>query len=104
MFAKGVDSPSNINCNVVGIDWTADIGRVRAEIGDQKAIQGNMDPCVLFGPKEKIREEVERILASYGSGNGHIFNLGHGILPTTPPENTRYLVDCVHELSIKYHQ
>jgi uroporphyrinogen decarboxylase len=73
-------------------------------IGEGKALQGNMDPCVLFASKERIREEAERILERYGSGPGHIFNLGHGILPTTPPENLKYLVDCVKELSIKYHQ
>jgi uroporphyrinogen decarboxylase len=62
-----------------------------------------MDPTVLFAPKEKIRMETERVLQSYGRGAGHVFNLGHGILPKTPVENTRYFVECVKELSVKYH-
>jgi uroporphyrinogen decarboxylase len=107
VFAKGVNDLtklSNLKCDVIGLDWTQDIGLVRRAIGNSKALQGNMDPCVLFASKERIRQEVERVLERYGSGSGHIFNLGHGILPTVPPENAKYLVDCVKELSIKYHQ
>ncbi len=107
VFAKGVNplrKLANLQCDVIGIDWTRDIGEVRSEIGDSKAIQGNLDPCVLYAPKEKIRQETGRILENFGSAPGHIFNLGHGILPTTPVENARYLVSCVKELSIKYHQ
>ena len=107
VFAKGVsslDKLADLKCNVIGLDWTMDIAKARSEIGDKKALQGNLDPCVLFGPKEKIRQETERILKSFGHGSGHVFNLGHGILPTTPVENTQYLVSCVKELSIKYHQ
>jgi uroporphyrinogen decarboxylase len=62
-------------------------------------VQGNLDPCVLFASKEKIRSEVERIFNAVGTGGGHVFNLGHGILPTTPVENARFLVECVKELS-----
>lgn len=104
VFAKGVlaiDSVADMNCDVIGLDWTREIGEVREKIGGRKALQGNLDPCVLFAPKEKIKEEVGRVLDSFGQGSGHIFNLGHGILPTTPVENTRYLVDCVKELSSK---
>ena len=107
VFAKGVKnfaSLGDLKCEVIGLDWTEDIGAVRGFIGDRKALQGNIDPCVLFAPKAKIREEVARVLAGYGAGSGHIFNLGHGILPTTPVENAKYLVSCVHELSIQYHQ
>jgi len=107
VFAKGVNSLAKlaeIKCHVIGLDWTMDISAARAEIGDRRALQGNLDPCVLFAPKEKIRQETERILEGFGSGNGHIFNLGHGILPNTQPENARYLVSCVKELSAKYHQ
>ena len=106
VFAKGVDSLkklADLNCDVLGVDWTKDIGKARAEIDGKKALQGNLDPCVLFAPKEKIREETERILRGYGDGAGHIFNLGHGILPKTPVENAKYLVNSVKELSIKYH-
>jgi uroporphyrinogen decarboxylase len=106
VFAKGVNNLeklASLNCNVIGIDWTKDIGEARAEIGDKKALQGNLDPCVLFAPKEKINAETERILERYGNGSGHIFNLGHGILKQTSPENARYFVECVKELSAKYH-
>ena len=106
VFPKGINNTARLaelKCDVIGIDWTKDIAAARSEsLG--KAIQGNLDPCVLFAPKEKIRHEAGRILERYGSGTGHIFNLGHGILPTVPPENAKYLVDCVKELSIKYHE
>ncbi len=107
VFAKGVQNVeklAEIKCDVVGLDWTMDLADARTRIGGTKALQGNLDPCVLFAPKEKIRSEVERILADYGDGTGHVFNLGHGILPTTPVDNPRYLVSCVKELSLKYHQ
>jgi uroporphyrinogen decarboxylase len=107
VFAKGVnafDKLVELKCDVIGLDWTQDIGKVRSEIGDSKALQGNLDPCVLFASQDILRQETENILARFGSGSGHIFNLGHGILPTTPPENAKYLVSCVKELSIKYHQ
>ena len=107
VFAKGVnafDYLADLKCDVIGLDWTQDIGKVRAAIGDRKALQGNMDPCVLFASKERIRQETERVLERFGSGTGHVFNLGHGILPTVPPENAKYLVDCVKEFSGKYHQ
>jgi uroporphyrinogen decarboxylase len=103
VFAKGINDTSKLaelKCDVLGVDWTKDIAAARTE-GGGKAIQGNLDPCVLFAPKEKIRIETERILERYGTGPGHILNLGHGILPNTPPENAKYLVDCVKELSIK---
>ena len=106
VFPKGVNDTAKLaglKCDVIGIDWTKDIAEAKAQAGG-KAIQGNLDPCVLFAPKEKIRQETERVLERYGSGTGHIFNLGHGILPNVLPENARYLVDCVKELSIKYHE
>ncbi|MEP6946455.1 MAG: uroporphyrinogen decarboxylase [Acidobacteriota bacterium] len=107
VFAKGVgafDYLGDLKCDVIGLDWTQNIGQVRAAVGDRMALQGNMDPCVLFASKERIRQETQRVLEAFGSGSGHIFNLGHGILPTVPPENARYLVECVKELSPEYHQ
>ena len=95
---------AEIKCDVIGLDWTMDLSEARTRIGNGKALQGNMDPCILFAPKEKIRAEVDRILKNYGPGGGHIFNLGHGILPTTPVENAQYLVSCVKELSSRYRQ
>jgi len=106
VFAKGVNSLNqlaDLKCDVLGIDWTRDIGEVRASVSDKKAVQGNLDPCVLFASQEKIKVETEKILARFGYGSGHIFNLGHGILPKTPVENAKYFVNCVKELSIKYH-
>lgn len=107
VFAKGVnafDKLADLNCDVIGLDWTQDIGKVRAGIGSRKALQGNLDPCVLFAPKETIRQKVQGILDGYGRGPGHIFNLGHGILPNTPVENARYVVECVKELSGRLYQ
>ncbi len=104
VFAKGVGSHEalgNLKCDVLGVDWTKDLGKVRQETGGQKALQGNFDPTILFAPKEKIRSEIERVLRSYGDGAGHVFNLGHGILPKTPVENARFLVECVKEISAK---
>jgi uroporphyrinogen decarboxylase len=106
VFAKGTSAYKNLaelNCDVLGVDWTRNLGDVRAEIGGSRGLQGNLDPTVLFAPKEKIREETERVLRSYGQGSGHVFNLGHGITPKTPVENTQYFVECVKELSVKYH-
>lgn len=103
VFAKGVGSFAalgDLKCDVLGVDWTKDLGMVRREIDGQKALQGNLDPTVLFAPKKTIRQQTELILKSYGNATGHIFNLGHGILPTTPVENARYLVECVKELSV----
>jgi uroporphyrinogen decarboxylase len=106
VFAKGVDALqklADLKCDVLGVDWTKDIGEVRSRVGETKAVQGNLDPCILFAPKEKIEAETEKILSNFGYGSGHIFNLGHGILPKTPVENAKYFVNCVKELSIKYH-
>jgi len=107
VFAKGVndlEKLAGLKCDVIGIDWTMDIARARAVLGETKAIQGNLDPCVLFASKDKIKQETERVLGGFGEGPGHIFNLGHGILPNTPPENARYLVSCVKELSSRYKE
>lgn len=105
VFAKGVSSYkalAELKCEVLGVDWSRNIGDVRAEINSAKALQGNLDPTILFAPKEKIRQETDRVLKSYGAdGTGHIFNLGHGITPKTPVENVQYFVECVKELSAR---
>lgn len=106
VFAKGVSSYINLaklKCDVLGVDWSRNIGDVRREIGGAKGLQGNLDPTILFAPKEKIREETDRVLRSYGKNAGHIFNLGHGITPKTPVENTQYFVECVKELSTQFY-
>ena len=92
-----------IGCDAVGLDWTCDIGEARKRVGGHISLQGNMDPMVLFSDADAIRKETQRILVSYGSGSGHVFNLGHGISQFTPPESVAALVDAVHELSRAFH-
>ncbi len=91
-------------CDCVGLDWTIEIGRARSLIGTKVSLQGNMDPSILYSTPDSIRAEVRRILASYGAGNGHVFNLGHGITPDVDPANVSAFVDAVHEYSAEYHR
>lgn len=91
-------------CDCVGLDWTIEIGRARSLIGNRVSLQGNMDPFILYSTPDNIRAEVRRILASYGAGNGHVFNLGHGITPDVDPANVSAFVDAVHEYSAEYHR
>jgi len=85
--------------DVLGLDWHTGLGKARDILGPGVAVQGNLDPTVLYGPKPLIEAEVKRILDENGGRPGHIFNLGHGILPDTPPENAKFMVECVHRLS-----
>lgn len=87
--------------DVLGLDWRIDIGDAIDVIGSDIAVQGNLDPCVLFGKRDLIKDNVKRILQNAKKAKGHIFNLGHGILPETPVENAIALVEEVHELSSK---
>jgi uroporphyrinogen decarboxylase len=107
LFTKGgglwLEAIAATGCDAIGLDWTVDIGEARRRIGDKVALQGNLDPAVLFSNPEAIRRETAKILASYGQGSGHVFNLGHGISQFTPPENAAALVEAVHELSRQYH-
>ena len=80
------------------------LGKVRKEIGNRVALQGNMDPTILYAGNEKIKDEVKRILSGYGKGTGHIFNLGHGILPDVKPENAKFFVETVKEESKVFHK
>ncbi len=89
--------------DALGLDWTCDIGEARRRVGDKVALQGNMDPSVLYAKPEAIRAEVARILAAYGSGTGHVFNLGHGITPQVDPAHAGAFIEAVHELSARYH-
>ena len=91
-------------CQAVGLDWTTEIGSARARIGDRVALQGNMDPSMLYASPAAIRTEVAAILASFGQGSGHVFNLGHGITPEVDPAHVSVLVESVHELSSAYHE
>ncbi len=107
VFTKGcgnwLEDIAAIGSDAVGLDWSVDIGQARARIGDKVALQGNLDPNVLFAPAEVVQRETEKILAAYGNGSGHVFNLGHGISQFTPPEAVKILVDCVHQASRRYH-
>ena len=107
VFTKGgglwIESIADIGCDAVGLDWTMDIGVARQKVGHKVALQGNLDPTILFATPEVIHNEVEKILTSYGYGSGHVFNLGHGISQFTNPDNAAALVAAVHELSKKYH-
>jgi uroporphyrinogen decarboxylase len=87
--------------DVIGVDWRVDIGEAWVRLGDEVAIQGNLDPVILIGSVDLIKQEVKRILDRVGGRPGHIFNLGHGILPNTPVENVAALIDTVHEYSAR---
>lgn len=107
VFVKGgglwLEQMANSGANALGLDWTVNIQDARRRVGDKVALQGNFDPFALFGTQESIEAEVKRILADYGKGNGHIFNLGHGIHQLTDPERVKDLVEAVHTLSRAYH-
>jgi uroporphyrinogen decarboxylase len=107
LFTKGgggwLEDIAASGCDAAGLDWTVDIGAARARVGDRVALQGNMDPNMLYASPGRIREEVVAILEGYGKGPGHVFNLGHGIHPAIDPEHVAVLVDAVHELSAAYH-
>lgn len=107
LFTKGggawLGEMAKVNCDALGVDWTTDLADARRVIGDRKALQGNLDPSALYASPDSIREQVGRVLKSFGKGNGHVFNLGHGIHPDVPPENAAAMVAAVHELSPQYH-
>jgi uroporphyrinogen decarboxylase len=90
-------------CDALGVDWTTDLADARRACGDRVALQGNLDPGVLYAPPAQIRERVAQVLASYGRGHGHVFNLGHGIHPDVLPEHALAMIEAVHELSPPYH-
>jgi uroporphyrinogen decarboxylase len=106
VFTKGgglwLEEIADIGADAVGLDWTVNLGKARERVGHKVALQGNLDPNVLFAGPEQIRDEVAKLLDSYGkpeAGHGHVFNLGHGISQFTPPESVSVLVEAVHEMS-----
>ncbi len=107
LFTKGggawLGQMAQTACDALGVDWTTDLADARAAVKDSRALQGNLDPNVLYASPEKIRENVARVLASYGKGHGHVFNLGHGIHPGVDPEHAGAMIAAVHELSPAYH-
>ena len=108
MFTKGggqwLGHMAESGADALGLDWTTDISLARYQVGDKVALQGNMDPCVLYASPARIEAEVKDILAGFGHGTGHIFNLGHGIHPTINPDHVAALIDAVHKHSVPYHQ
>ena len=107
LFTKGggqwLEPMVDANYDALGLDWQTDIQQARARVGGQTALQGNMDPIALYAEPEVIRNKVKTILDKYGKGSGHVFNLGHGILPDVKPEHVKAMVDAVHEYSPAYH-
>lgn len=107
LFTKGgghwLDRMAESGCDALGVDWTLDLVDARQGVGGRMALQGNLDPSILYASPERIREEVGRVLASYGQGPGHVFNLGHGIHPDVDPNRVAALVDAVHTLSPGFH-
>ncbi|WAZ75216.1 uroporphyrinogen decarboxylase [Providencia stuartii] len=108
LFTKGggqwLEEMAATGCDALGLDWTTEIADARRRVGDKVALQGNMDPSMLYAPIPRIEEEVQNILAGFGQGNGHVFNLGHGIHQDVPPEHAGAFVDAVHRFSRQYHQ
>jgi len=88
-------------CDAVGIDWTTDIGEARRRVGSRVAVQGNLDPLALFAPVATIEAHARTLVEAAGAQPGHVFNLGHGLQPATPPESVAALVACVHAESRK---
>ncbi|MBR7791077.1 uroporphyrinogen decarboxylase [Undibacterium sp. FT147W] len=111
VFTKGgglwLEKIAAIGADAVGLDWTVNLGQARARVGDKVALQGNLDPAILFAEPEQIRQQVIQTLDSYGTpavGHGHVFNLGHGISQFTSPDSVSVLVDTVHEYSRSQRQ
>ena len=107
LFTKGggqwLADMAGTGCDALGVDWTTDLADARRVVAGRVALQGNLDPSVLYAPPAEIRAQVARVLASFGHGPGHVFNLGHGIHPDVPPEHALAMVEAVHELSPQYH-
>jgi uroporphyrinogen decarboxylase len=108
LFTKGggawLAEMAKTGCDALGVDWTTDLATARRLVNDATALQGNLDPCALYASPARIREEVARVLESYGKGHGHVFNLGHGIHPEVSPEHAGAMIAAVHEISPQYHR
>ena len=108
LFTKGgglwLEAMADSGYDALGLDWQTDIGLARARVGERVALQGNMDPVALYASPEVIRAKVQTVLEKFGAGTGHVFNLGHGILPDIDPTHVTAMVDAVHELSPAWHR
>jgi uroporphyrinogen decarboxylase len=107
LFSKGcntqLEALAGTGCDALGVDWTITLQEARGRVGARVGLQGNLDPAILLADQDVIRFEVSRVLQSYGAGNGHVFNLGHGITPDVDPANLAALIDAVRELSPAFH-
>lgn len=107
LFSKGcntqLEALANTGCDALGVDWTITLQEARERVGNRVALQGNMDPSILLSDPAVIRREVGHTLASFGQGEGHVFNLGHGITPDVDPDNLQALISAVSELSPAFH-
>ncbi len=108
LFTKGggawLERMSMTGVDALGVDWMTELSGARRVVFDRVALQGNLDPGVLFSPPAAIRAEVARVLESYGHAAGHVFNLGHGIPPGVDPDHVGAMIAAVHELSPAYHR
>ncbi len=107
LFTKGggqwLEQIAQSGCDAIGVDWTVSLKNARARTSDRVALQGNLDPEILHASADTVSTETERVLADYGHGHGHIFNLGHGIQPDVNPDNLARLIETVHKRSPQYH-
>jgi uroporphyrinogen decarboxylase len=107
LFTKGgglwLESMAESGYDALGLDWQTHIGQARRRVGAKVALQGNLDPVALYAQPETIRAEVKKILAQFGHGSGHVFNLGHGVHPDIEPEHVEAMIEAVHEFSPAFH-
>ncbi|KTD02664.1 uroporphyrinogen decarboxylase [Legionella geestiana] len=108
LFSKGahqsLERQAQTGCNALGIDWTLPLSEARRRVGSEVVLQGNLNPAILLTSPDCIRTQVERVLKDFGQGEGHIFNLGHGVTPDVPVEHVEAMIESVHALSPHYHQ
>ncbi|AWB52609.1 uroporphyrinogen decarboxylase [Pasteurella multocida] len=108
LFTKGggmwLEAMAETGCDALGVDWTVNLAQAKARVGHKVALQGNMDPSVLYASPARIEQEVRSILADFGEGSGHVFNLGHGIHQDVPEQSPVVFVNAIHQFSQPYHK
>jgi uroporphyrinogen decarboxylase len=108
LFTKGgaqwIEAMADTGCDAIGLDWTINISEAKQRVGNKVALQGNLDPCALYAAPDTIRGAVKKIMTDFGSGPGHVFNLGHGIHPSVNPDHLKVVVDAVHEYGFEIRQ
>ncbi|VEJ15692.1 uroporphyrinogen decarboxylase [Pasteurella multocida subsp. septica] len=99
-----LEAMAETGCDALGVDWTVNLAQAKARVGHKVALQGNMDPSVLYASPARIEQEVRSILADFGEGSGHVFNLGHGIHQDVPEQSPVVFVNAIHQFSQPYHK